>query len=58
MIILGKFFPYSLTPYHQKIDHLLIQTIHNFFIEKNLRFYKSKELEDILWLKEKVRYLN
>ena len=58
MIILGKFFPYSLTPYHQKIDHLLIQTIHNFFIEKNLRFYKPKELEDILWLKEKVRYLN
>ena len=24
MLILGKSFPYSLTPYHQKIDHLLI----------------------------------
>ena len=55
MIILGKSFPYSLTPYHQKIDHLLIQTIHNFFIEKNLRFYKPKELEEVQRMREKLK---
>ena len=40
MILLGKSFPYSLTPSHQQIDHLFIQVVHNFFKEKNLRFYK------------------
>ena len=55
MLILGKSFPYSLTPYHQKIDHLLIQTIHNFFIEKNLRFYKPKELEEVQKMREKLK---
>ena len=55
MLILGKSFPYSLTPYHQKIDHLLIQTIHNFFIEKNLRFYKPKELEEVQRMREKLK---
>lgn len=55
MLILGKSFPYSLTPYHQKIDHSLIQTIHNFFIEKNLRFYKPKELEEVQKMREKLK---
>ena len=55
MLILGKSFPYSLTPYHQKIDHLLIQTIHNFFIEKNLRFYKPKELEEVQIMRERLK---
>lgn len=55
MLILGKSFPYSLTPYHQKIDHLLIQTIHNFFIEKNLRFYKPKELEEVQKMRERLK---
>ena len=55
MLILGKSFPYALTPYHQKIDHLLIQTIHNFFIEKNLRFYKPKELEEVQKMREKLK---
>ena len=55
MLILGKSFPYSLTPYHQKINHLLIQTIHDFFIEKNLRFYKPKELEEVQKMKEKLK---
>ena len=55
MLILGKSFPYSLTPYHQKINHLLIQTIHDFFIEKNLRFYKPKELEEVQRLSEKLK---
>ena len=55
MLILGKSFPYSLTPYHQKINHLLIQTIHDFFIEKNLRFYKPKELEEVQKMKDKLK---
>ena len=55
MLILGKSFPYSLTPYHQKIDHLLIQTIHNFFIEKNLRFYKPNELAEVQKMREKLK---
>lgn len=55
MLILGKSFPYALTPYHQKINHLLIQTIHDFFIEKNLRFYKPKELEEVQRLREKLK---
>ena len=55
MLILGKSFPYALTPYHQKINHLLIQTIHDFFIEKNLRFYKPKELEEVQKMREKLK---
>ena len=55
MLILGKSFPYSLTPYHQKIDHLLIQTIHNFFIEKNLRFYKPNELAEVQKMRERLK---
>lgn len=54
MLILGKAFPYSLTPFHQKIDHLFIQVQHNFFKEKNLRFYKERELTEVLKLKEKL----
>ena len=54
MLILGKAFPYALTPFHQKIDHLFIQVQHNFFKEKNLRFYKEREIADILKLKEKL----
>ena len=54
MLLLGKAFPYSLTPFHQKIDHLFIQVQHNFFKEKNLRFYKDREIADILKLKEKL----
>lgn len=55
MLILGKSFPYSLTPYHQKVDHLFIQTIHGFFIEKNLRFYKKEELEEVNRMKDKLK---
>ena len=54
MLLLGKAFPYALTPFHQKIDHLFIQVQHNFFKEKNLRFYKEKELTNILKMKEKL----
>ena len=54
MLILGKAFPYALTPFHQKIDHLFIQVQHNFFKEKNLRFYKEREIADILKYKEKL----
>ena len=54
MLILGKAFPYALTPFHQKIDHLFVQVQHNFFKEKNLRFYKEKELTNVLKLKEKL----
>ena len=54
MLILGKAFPYALTPFHQKIDHLFIQVQHNFFKEKNLRFYKEKELADVQKLREKL----
>ena len=54
MILLGKSFPYSLTPYHQQIDHLFIQVVHNFFKEKNLRFYKPNELTEVNQLKSKV----
>ena len=42
IIIIGKAFPYALTPFHQKINHLFIQVQHNFFKEKNLRFYKER----------------
>ena len=52
--LLGKSFPYSLTPYHQQIDHLFIQVVHNFFKEKNLRFYKPHELAEVNKLKSKV----
>ncbi len=54
MILLGKSFPYALTPYHQQIDHLFIQVVHNFFKEKNLRFYKPNELKEVNQLKSKV----
>ena len=54
IILLGKSFPYSLTPYHQQIDHLFIQVVHNFFKEKNLRFYKPHELTEVNQLKSKV----
>ena len=54
MALLGKSFPYALTPYHQQIDHLFIQVVHNFFKEKNLRFYKPYELEEVKQLKNKV----
>ena len=54
MIILGKAFPYALTPFHQKIDHLFVQVQHNFFKEKNLRFYKERELTNVLKLKDKL----
>jgi hypothetical protein len=54
MLLLGKAFPYALTPFHQKIDHLFIQVQHNFFKEKNLRFYKERELADILKTKDKL----
>jgi hypothetical protein len=54
MLFLGKAFPYALTPFHQKIDHLFIQVQHNFFKEKNLRFYKDRELADILKTKDKL----
>ena len=54
MLLLGKSFPYSLTPYHQQIDHLFIQVVHNFFKEKNLRFYKPDELKEVNQLKRKV----
>ena len=54
MLLLGKAFPYALTPFHQKIDHLFVQVQHNFFKEKNLRFYKEKELTNILKLKDKL----
>ena len=54
MILLGKSFPYSLTPYHQKIDNLFILVVYNFFQEKNLRFYKPDEINTILELKTRV----
>ena len=54
MIELGKAFPYALTPFHQKIDHLFVQVQHNFFKEKNLRFYKDKEIAEVLKLKDKL----
>ena len=54
MLVLGKAFPYALTPFHQKIDHLFVQVQHNFFKEKNLRFYKERELAAVLKLKEKL----
>ena len=54
MILLGKSFPYALTPFHQQIDHLFIQVVHNFFKEKNLRFYKPNEIAEVNKLKAKV----
>ena len=54
MVLLVKSFPYSLTPYHQQIDRLFIQVVHNFFKEKNLRFYKPNELTEVNQLKVKV----
>ena len=47
MILLGKSFPYALTPYHQQIDHLFIQVVHNYIKKKNLRFYKPNELKEV-----------
>lgn len=54
MALLGKSFPYALTPFHQQIDHLFIQVVHNFFKEKNLRFYKPNEIAEVNQLKAKV----
>jgi cell division protein FtsB len=54
MALLGKRFPYTLTPYHQQIDHVFIQVVHNFFKEKNLRFYKPYEIAEVNQLKSKV----
>ena len=54
MALLGKRFPYTLTPYHQQIDHVFIAVVHNFFKEKNLRFYKPYEIAEVNQLKSKV----
>lgn len=51
MEIFYKRFPFDLAPYYQKIENTFKDVIKNFFIEKNLRFYKPEETKEALKLK-------
>ena len=56
MAILSKGFPFQLTIAHQKMNDNFRRSINRFFLEKNMRFYKPKEIEDVTLYKERLMY--
>ena len=56
MIILKKAFPFQQTVQYQKMNDNFRKIINRFFLEKNMRFYKPKEIEDAKLYKERLMY--
>ena len=54
--ILKKGFPFQLTVAYQKMNDNFRKIINRFFLEKNMRFYKKAEIEDVLLYKERLMY--
>lgn len=56
MAILSKGFPFQLTVAYQKLNDNFRKIINRFFLEKNMRFYKPKEIQDVVEYKERLMY--
>jgi len=56
MAILKKSFPFQITIAHQKMNDDFRRIINRFFLEKNMRFYKPKDIQDVLLYKERLMY--
>ena len=56
MAILKKAFPFQLTITYSKMNDEFRKIINRCFLEKNMRFYKPKEIEDVTLYKERLMY--
>ncbi len=56
MAILKKGFPFQLTVAYSKLNDDFRKIINRCFLEKNMRFYKPKEIEDVTLYKERLMY--
>ena len=56
MAILKKGFPFQLTITYSKMNDEFRKIINRCFLEKNMRFYKPKEIEDVTLYKERLMY--
>ena len=56
MAILKKGFPFQLTVTYSKMNDEFRKIINRCFLEKNMRFYKPKEIEDVTLYKERLMY--
>ena len=56
MDILKKGFPFQLTITYSKMNDEFRKIINRCFLEKNIRFYKPKEIEDVILYKERLMY--
>ena len=56
MAILQKGFPFQLTVTYSKMNDEFRKIINRCFLEKNMRFYKPKEIEDVTLYKERLMY--
>ena len=56
MAILKKGFPFQLTVSYSKMNDDFRKIINRCFLEKNMRFYKPKEIEDVTLYKERLMY--
>ena len=56
MAILKKAFPFQQTIAYQKMNDDFRRIINRFFLEKNMRFYKPKEIDDAKVYKERLMY--
>ena len=56
MAILKKGFPFQLTIAYSKMNDEFRKIINRCFLEKNMRFYKPKEIEDVTLYKERLMY--
>jgi hypothetical protein len=56
MALLKKAFPFQQTVAYQKMNDNFRKIINRFFLEKNMRFYKPKEIEDAKLYKERLMY--
>jgi len=56
MAILKKGFPFQITVSYSKMNDDFRKIINRCFLEKNMRFYKPKEIEDVTLYKERLMY--
>ena len=56
MAILKKAFPFQQTIAYQKMNDDFRRIINRFFLEKNMRFYKPKEIQDAMVYKDRLMY--
>ena len=56
MAILKKGFPFQLTVTYSKMNDDFRKIINRCFLEKNMRFYKPKEIADVTLYKERLMY--